>query len=449
MNKTAAAFLFAAAGLMVPHGRAEEITFNRHVAPILWKHCAACHRPGEVAPFSLLTYKDAARRADFIREVTARREMPPWKPEPGHGDFHDVRRLDDRELDILARWAKTGAREGDPRDLPAAPVFPAEGWALGKPDLVLKMAEPFEVPANGADVYRCFVIPSTLTEDRMVSAIEFRPGNRRVVHHATFFMDQWKQARKKDEADPGPGYQVFGGLGGIIPSGDLGAWTPGMTPRFLPADVGMPLRKGADIIAQIHYNPSGKPETDQSTLGIYFNKNAAARMVLPVPLVNFNLHLPAGAERQRVAASFTLPVDVKVVGLQPHMHNLGKEMKVEAVLPDGKRQPLIWIKDWNFNWQDRYLYREAIALPRGTRLECEAFYDNSASNPLNPNRPPRAVRWGEATTDEMLLCPVYVTAERPADYLQLFLKTAAIPGLVRNWYFENGGRYGSGSLPKD
>jgi hypothetical protein len=298
------------------------------------------------------------------------------------------------------------------------------------------MPEPFDVAADGPDIYRCFVFPTTLTKNQMVAAIEFRPGNRRVVHHSLFFVDSSKRGRSKDKADPGPGYQVKEGLGGIIPSADFGAWTPGITPRFLPDDVGIPLGKGSDVIMQVHYHPTGKPETDQSTLALYFNKNSAARAVFPVPLANFKLEIPAGAQHHRVTASFTLPVNVKALSIQPHMHFLGREMKVEAVLPNGKRQPMIWIDDWDFNWQDRYVYREMVALPKGTRLECEAIYDNSADNPLNPHRPPRTVRWGEATTEEMLLCAVYVIPEKSADYLSLFLNMVAIPGLVQRWYFE-------------
>ena len=440
-------FIFATLiGIIALPAGAAEVTYTKDIAAILWKHCADCHRPGAVAPFSLLTYKDAAKRAEFLHEVTANREMPPWKPEPGHGEFHGARRLTDQELDLLAAWAKGGAKEGDQRDLPPAPTFPKEDiWRLGTPDVVLTLPQPFSVPASGPDIYRCFVIPTQIVEDKMVSAVEFRPGNRRVVHHALLFLDNLRQARAKEaahakkEVDSQPGYPVYGGLGGILPTGDLGAWTPGITPRFLPADVGMPLKKGADVVLQIHYHPSGKDETDQSTLAIYFNKNAKAKSILGIPLVNFNLCIPAGAERHRVTASFTLPADVDVVAIQPHMHTLGREVKVRAVLPDGAQQPLIWIRDWNFNWQDRYLYKEFVPLPRGTRLECEAFYDNSEKNPQNPNQPPREVRWGEATTEEMLLCPVYVVANRTEDYARLLLRTVTIPGLIQTWYLEQGG----------
>jgi mono/diheme cytochrome c family protein len=411
-------------------------TFNKDVAPILFNNCAECHRPNEIGPFSLLTFQDAKKRARQLADVTHKRIMPPWKPHAEWGDFKDARHLSDQQIAVFQKWLDAGMPEGEAQDIPPMPQF-KDGWKLGEPGLVLTMPKAFDVPAEGPDIYRCFVIPSTLTEDRVVSAIEFRPGNRQVVHHALFYGDAWKQGRRKLGSDPESGFSVKEGLGGIIPSGDLGSWTPGSTPRLLPEGVGIPLQKGSDILMQVHYHPSGKPETDQSTVAVYFHKNAAAQLLVPLPLTNFRLAIPAGAERHRVTASFTMPVDVKVLGIQPHMHFLGREVKIEAVFPDGKRQPLIWIKDWNFNWQDRYMYRELIALPRGTRVECEAIYDNSTGNPLNPHQPPRDVHWGEATTDEMLLCAVYLIAERPSDYLPLLLKMAAIPGLARQWYFES------------
>jgi hypothetical protein len=395
-----------------------EVTYAKDVAPILNQRCASCHRPGEVGPFSLLTYKDAAKRAKFIKEVTADRRMPPWKPEPGYGDFQDACRLSDAELATLARWADTGAREGDPRDLPPRPAF-TEGWQLGTPDLVLKMPEPYPVPAGGRDVYRCFVLPTGLTEDRTVAAVEFRPGNRRVVHHALFFLDASGAARKKDAAGPGPGFASFGGPG-FVPTGSLGGWAPGAAPRRLPDGLGMPLRKGSDLVLQLHYHPDGKDEKDQSTVGIYFTKGKAKRLVSGVPLVNRRIDIPPGESRHRVTAGFSLPVDVEAVGITPHMHLLGREMKVTAVKPGGEKVPLVWIKDWDFNWQGQYRYAKLIPLPKGTRLELEAYYDNSTDNPKNPNDPPQRVRWGEQTTDEMCLCGLQVVTANPGDRLELF-----------------------------
>jgi mono/diheme cytochrome c family protein len=392
---------------------AEDVTFNKHVAPILFKHCAGCHRPGEIGPFPLLTYKDAAKRADFLKDVTAERRMPPWKAEPNYGDFHDVRRLSDAEIKTLAAWADSGAREGDAKDLPPTPKFP-EGWQLGTPDLVLKMPKAFAVPAGGRDVFRCFVIPTGLTEDRTVAAVEFRPGNRRVVHHALFFLDSAGTARKKAGDDPASSFASFGGVG-FLPTGSLGGWAPGAMPRRLPDGTGLFLRKVSDLVLQIHYHPSGKAEEDQSTLGIYFTKKPAETRVSSVPLVNRRLYIPAGAERHKVTTSFTIPVDVHAMGISPHMHLVGREMKVVATLPDGKKQPLIWIKDWDFNWQGQYLFAKPLALPKGTKIDLEAYYDNSSKNLRNPNNPPKLVRWGEQTTDEMCLCFLQVVTDKPSD----------------------------------
>jgi hypothetical protein len=393
-------------------------TYSKDIAPILWKNCAGCHRPGEVGPFSLLTYRDAAKRAEFLKEVAESRKMPPWKAEPGFGHFEDERRLSDEEVARIARWADAGAPEGDPRDLPPAPKFP-EGWQLGTPDLVLTMPEAFEVPASGRDQFCCFVIPTGLAEDRTVSAIEFRPGNRKVVHHALFFLDSTGAARRRDEADPQPGYATFGGIG-ILPTGSLGGWAPGTGPRPLPDGLGQLLRKNSDLVLQVHYHPSGKAETDRSSLGIYFTKQPARKITMGVRLVNRAIAIPPGESRHKVTAQLTLPVAVHAYGITPHMHWLGKEMKVTAVRPDGKVEPLIWIKDWDFNWQGQYRFAEGLALPKGTRLELEAYYDNTADNPKNPNDPPRLVRFGEQTTDEMCLCGVQVVPDDPTGYAELF-----------------------------
>jgi hypothetical protein len=394
--------------------RAASPTYNRDIAPILWKNCAGCHRPGEIGPFSLLTYRDASRRASFLAEITASRRMPPWKPEPNFGAFHDERRSSDDEVRRIAEWADAGTPEGDPKDLPPAPKFP-DGWQLGTPDLVLKVPEPFSVPAAGRDIYRCFVIPIPADSDKTVAAVEFRSGNRRVVHHALLYLDNTGAARAKDEADPAPGYASFGGPG-ILPTGGLGGWAPGAMPRFLPEGVGKFLRKGSDLVLQIHYHPDGKPETDQSVVGVYFTRTPARKIVGGIAVRTRNLDIPPGERRYHVAAqSEPLPADVRVIGIAPHMHYIGKEMKVVARSPDGQTVPLIWIKHWDFNWQGQYQYRTPVALPKGSIIQLEAYYDNSEENPANPSRPPRRVRWGEQTTDEMCLLGVQVVTENLAD----------------------------------
>jgi hypothetical protein len=404
-------------------------TFSKDVAPLLWKNCASCHRPGEVGPFPLLTYKDAAKRADFLAEITASKRMPPWKAEPGYGSFHDARTLTSAEIDTLAAWAKAGAPEGDPQDLPPAPKFP-DGWQLGEPDLVLTMPEPFTVRAGGRDVQQCFVIPVPIDADKTVSAVEFRPGNRKVVHHAILYLDGTGAARKKDEAEKGPGYSSFGGPG-ILPTGGLGAWVPGQTPRHLPDGVGRLLRKGADLVLQIHYHPSGKEEVDRSSVGVYFAKKPVSKYVAAIGLRNRDIDIPAGEKNfRREARSEPLPVDAYAIAIGPHMHNLGREMKVYARTPAGTEIPLIWIKDWDFNWQGSYHFSAPVKLPKGSVLKMEARYDNSADNPRNPSDPPKRVRWGEQTTDEMCLCGVQVITDTTADLRQIMAMRGNRLGLI-------------------
>jgi hypothetical protein len=431
---------FSLVGLLLVGGglRADEITYTQHVAPILYKHCAGCHRPGEIGPFSLLTYQDAAKRADFIKDITSSRRMPPWKPEHGFGEFLDERRLSDAEMKTLAAWADGGAKEGDKKFLPEPPKF-TDGWQLGEPDLVLKMPEPFKLAATGRDVQQCFVIPVPIDESKFVSAVEFRPGNRRIVHHSIMYLDSTGTGRKKAAAVNGPGYPSFGGPG-FIPTGGLGAWVPGATPRHLPDGVGRFLKKGSDLVVQIHYHPDGKEETDQSTVGIYFSKKPAEKMIAGIGLRSALFIIPPGEKRFKLTAdSDPLPCDIDVLGIGPHMHLIGREMKVVAVQPDGKEVPMIWIKDWDFNWQGGYAYKQPLKLPKGTVLKMEAYYDNSKDNPFQPSNPPKAVTWGEQTTNEMCLCGVVVLAKDRADLEKITKMRGARLGTL----------LGGGVLPSD
>ncbi|MBI3865727.1 MAG: redoxin domain-containing protein [Planctomycetia bacterium] len=404
-----------------------KVTFARDIAPIVFANCAKCHRDGEVAPFPLMTYADAAKRARQIVRVTASRFMPPWKPQPDFGHFVDERRLTDRELELLRVWAESGAPQGNDSDLPPPPQF-AEGWQVGEPDLVVGMSEPFEIPADGRDVFRNFVIPSGVAEDKLVAAVEFRPGNRRAVHHAIFYLDTSGIARKKDADDPGPGYGSFGGPG-FVPSGAIGGWAPGGTPQVLRDGMGRPLRKGSDIVIQIHYHPTGKPEIDQSSIGIHFVKGTEkTKAAAAIMVIDRRLYIPPGEADYRMAGSYTLPHDVTFVGITPHMHLLGREMKAVATLPDGAVQPLICVKDWNFNWQDQYQFAQPIRLPKGTRLDVTARYDNSDQNPLNPNTPPKTVTWGEQTPDEMFICFFLVSTDEPRQLFPLILDNVRAMG---------------------
>jgi hypothetical protein len=328
--------------------------------------------------------------------------MPPWKPVPGHGEFLDENRLSQPEIDLLARWADSGAPEGDPGDLPPPLPF-SDGWSLGEPDLILEPEGEFAVPPGGADLMRCFSIPTRLLQSRWVAGFEIRPGNRRVVHHAIAFPDPLGVSVLRRES--GSGYSCFGGPG-IATDTVIGAWAPGTRPRLFPEGVGVRLTPFSRVVLQVHYHPVGTPQIDRTQLGVYFAREPVAKELYYLPLGNFRFTIPAGAERQVVTASLTLPRvpnGVKALSIAPHMHWLGREIRVDATYPDGTRRPLIYIDDWDFNWQTFYYFREPVPLPPGTRLELRAVFDNSAKNPRNPFDPPREVRFGEQSTDEMCL----------------------------------------------
>jgi len=388
----------------------EKVTFARDIAPIVYSNCTTCHRPGEVAPFSLMTYADVKKHAKQIATVVDDRIMPPWKPEIGFGHFTGERRLTADQIALVQSWAKSGAPEGNPADLPPTPQY-GGGWTLGTPDLVLTMPESYTVPAGGRDVYRAFVLPTNVTEDKMVVAAEFRAGNPKIVHHALLFLDNSGKARELDAADPAPGYRSFGGPG-FLPSGGLGGWAPGATASFLPDGMGRPMKKGADLVVQVHYHPSGKEDSDRSTVALYFAKKPATQTVFSWSLANRQIDIPAGEKSYRREASITAPIDLTLVGIIPHMHLLGREMKAWATLPNGEVLDLIWIKDWDFKWQDQYKYETPIKLPRGTRVDMYAIYDNSADNPNNPSNPPKRVHRGEQTTDEMCICFLELAVNR-------------------------------------
>jgi peroxiredoxin len=394
----------------------ESITFTKHVAPILWRNCARCHRPGEVGPFSLLSYRDAAKRADFIHEVTAAGQMPPWKAHPGAGVFLDAPRLSAWEKDLLARWAVTGCAEGEPADLPPLPTFP-EGWALGQPDLVLRMPEPYVVPATGYDIYRAFALPLPVDRDLTITGVEFRPGNRRVVHHSRVHVDDTGDARTRERADVQPGFSGFYGNRLVeLPYPGLGAWTPGMTPRFAPEGTGRVLARGSDVVLNVHYHPTGKSESDQSSVGLYFARKPVTRRMAGYTLCTTKIDIPAGQKRYTVILASRVKADVHLHTVVPHAHYLCREFRLAATLPDGTCQPLLWIHDWNLDWQDQYRFAKPVRLPQGTILTLAAYFDNSEDNPRNPNKPPRRVRYGVTSDEEMCACHLELLPDHPSGY---------------------------------
>ena len=397
---------------------AEPPTFSKDIAPLVYANCSSCHHDGEVAPFNLLTYHDVQKRAKQIVKVTNSRQMPPWHAEPGFGDFQSDRRLSESQLATFKSWLDAGCPEGDARDLPPVPRY-TEGWQLGQPDIIVKMPEAYPIKADGPDVFRVFVMPFDVPEGKYVKAVDFRPGNRKITHHAMTFLDSTGAARKLDAADPGPGYSAMGGVG-FLPTGGMGGWAPGAPPHRFPDGAAKAIAKGTDLVLQIHFHPSGKAESEQAMLGIYLTDEKPTRSLVTLPLgVRSTIDIAPGVKNYKWADSITLPVAVEVPGLTPHAHYLCKDMQVWATLPTGEKQWLIWIKDWDFNWQGQYRYKAPIKLPAGTKISMEYTYDNTAENPRNPSSPPKRVHRGEQTTDEMGITFIQAIPENQAGALAL------------------------------
>jgi hypothetical protein len=426
------------------------VTFAEQVAPIVFNNCATCHRPGEAAPFPLTTYQDVKSRGRLIAAMTASGRMPPWKAAPGDYAFKNERHLTDAQKATIQRWVDAGMPEGDPKRTPPLPDFPV-GWQLGAPDLVVKMAEPFAVPADGPDIYRNFVVPLNLSEDRWVRAVDFRPSARTVVHHSLFFLDASGAARQRDEEDPLPGFSGSMGLGGrgLLQAGarrapprqggaapaagtgfqaaalerlgsGLGGWALGGMARELPDGLAFFVPRGSDLILSTHFHPSGKVEQEASTVGLYFADRPPSHPFTAVQLppvfgVLEGLDIPPGDPSYSLHDSFVLPVDVKAFAAGAHAHYLAKDMKLTATLPGGEVRTLLSIDDWDFSWQDTYAFKDFVSLPKGTRLDVTIRYDNSADNPRNPSRPPKRVMWGEESFDEMGSMAIQVIAADDAD----------------------------------
>ncbi|MGE0101669.1 MAG: hypothetical protein AB7H86_02830 [Blastocatellales bacterium] len=400
-------------GERAPRKKAQAVpTFSKEVVRIFQKSCQTCHHPGDIAPFSLMTWQESRPWAKSIREKVLLREMPPWKPVAGCGDFQDARGLTDEEIQTIVAWVDGGSPEGDPADLPAPLEFP-DGWSLGAPDLVVVNNESYTPPTQG-DMYRCFSVPvGDLRGDRWVSAISVKPGNPRIVHHVIVYPDNNGVSAQLDAADPGPGYTCFGGPG-FSTTDFMGGWAPGSRGYFAPDGIGIPLKNNSRVVIQVHYHPTGEAETDLTPVGLYFSKKPVTKRLQVLPLVNQTFAIPAGAKDYEVTASYdVLPfLSAKIWALTPHMHLLGRKIKVELTRPgDPSPNCLIRIDDWDFNWQGTYLLKDGFAVPGGSNIKLTAVYDNSAGNPLNPNNPPKVVRWGEETTDEMALAFVGFTLD--------------------------------------
>jgi tetratricopeptide (TPR) repeat protein/mono/diheme cytochrome c family protein len=378
-----------------------DVTFATSVAPLVFERCVICHHDGGSAPFSLASYAAVRQHAQQIAAVTKSRFMPPWKAEPGYGgDFVGQHPLTAAEIVMIQRWVDQGAVEGDRRDLPSPPSW-TEGWQLGQPDLIVTLRDAYTLPAAGTDVFRIFVIPLPVDVARYVRGVEFRPGNARVVHHANIRIDRTPASRQLDEQDPAPGYDGLMARTAVYPDGHFLGWTPGQIAPLLPKTLAWRLDRGTDLVVQLHMQPSGKPETVQPTVGLFFGGEPPVRTPAMLRLGSQGIDIPAGEKEYTISDSYVLPVDVEVLAVQPHAHYRARAIKGAATLPDGTEKGLIYIRDWDFRWQHVYRFVTPLALPRGTTVTMRYTYDNSAENPRNPQQPPQHVHWGQRSSDEM------------------------------------------------
>jgi len=385
---------------------AQSVSFDKDLAPIIYSHCAPCHHPGGTGPFPLISYDDVVKHAAQIVTVTQSRYMPPWPPEKGYGSFAGDRSLTPEQVGLFAKWLEQGKARGVESDLPAAPRFSSE-WQMGPPDLILRMAAPFRVPASGGDVFRNFVIPSGVSEVHYVRGFELRISNPRVVHHGNVVLDRTHSLRSRDGKDGQPG---FAGMDVITeaaadnfePDSHFLFWKPASVIRPEPEDMAWRLDPDTDLIVNLHLQPTGKEELLQAEIGIYFAANPPTRLPMLVQLEHDGaLHIRPGTKDFEVTDELTLPVDAQLLSIYPHAHYLGKLLEAWATLPNGTRIWLIRITDWDINWQATYDYAQPIDLPKGTKLSMRIRYDNTAENPRNPNHPPKLVVAGNRSQDEM------------------------------------------------
>ncbi len=381
----AAAFVAGSSRIEATGSNNATVTFNKDVAPIFFKNCVQCHRPGEIAPMSLLSYKEVRPWARSIKEKVATRTMPPWHADPRFGQWENDRRLAEKDIDTIVKWVDGGAVEGNAKDLPAAPAH-AEGWQIGKPDMIFYMPQEFTVPAEGVVRYQHFPIPTNFKEDRYIQAMEARAGDLSVVHHVVIYVRE-PGARQSKKLDLGEGL--------------LGALSPGMTPFVAPPGKAKLIKAGSTLIFQMHYTPSGKETKDRSMVGLIFSKEPVNQVITTTAAFDIRFEIPPGAENYEIKADYEFEKDSHIVSLMPHMHLRGKDIVYKATYPDGRSEILLSVPRYDFGWQVYYYPSQPLAMPKGTKIEAVAHFDNSTKNPLNPD-PGKPVHFGEQTWDEMM-----------------------------------------------
>jgi hypothetical protein len=384
---------------------APRVTFAKDVAPVLQQHCQACHRPGEAAPFSLLTYQQARPWARAMKEAVLLKKMPPWFADPHYGKFSNDRSLSQRDVDTLAAWADGGAPEGDNRDLPPQPAY-LEGWSIPKPDVVFEFPRAFQIPATGTIEYQKVIVPSGFTEDKWVQFAEARPDDRAHVHHMILYVREpgshWLRGASAGEFFVAPKVADDSADTSALPSDFLVGYAPGQPPEVLEPGQGKLVKAGSDFVLEIHYTTNGKASTDRSKFGLVFCKEKPRTRVLTLSATNGKFKIPAGDPNYRVDSEFEVGADVRLASLHPHMHGRGKDFEYRIVNPAGETQTILRVPRYDWHWQLWYTLAAPIALPKGTRIVCTAHFDNSPNNPDNQD-PTKEVTWGDQSWDEMMV----------------------------------------------
>lgn len=411
--------------------------FSEDIAHVVYTKCGGCHRSGEIAPMPLTNYQQIKSMGQAIKFVTQTGYMPPWKADPAYGHYLNENVLTDWEKEQISLWVDAGMPEGDPQKAPPFPTFP-EGSQLGTPDLVLSMAEAFKHEGNNKDNYRIFVIPTGLLQDQEIAAIEFRPGNKNICHHAIIGLDTTGRGRQLDAADPGYGYEGFGGFGFTVANSFVGGWVPGFKTPLYPEGFSKKLYKGSDLLVQMHYAPYGKEEMDSSVINIFFAKKKPGRiietiMLTPAVLTNGPFVIPAN-EVMEFHGEVKIPsnISLSLYSVLPHSHLLGKNWRIYAVLPGGDTLPIVHIPEWDFHWQMEYIFPTFMKIPGGSTIHMHAAYDNTTNNHENPNNPPKTVTFGESTTDEMFIVFFSSTFYFPGDE-KIALNTENVPSPSMEW----------------
>jgi len=395
MKKIAMLLLVAACVATAPAANtsAPPVTFAKDVAPIMNHRCVECHRAGEAAPMAFTSYKEVRPWAKAIREKVIERAMPPWLADSAYGHFSNDRRLPQKEIDTIVAWVDAGAPLGDEHDVPSPPHF-NEGWIIGEPDVVISLPDPVAVPATGVIPYRYITVPTNFGEDKWIQAAEIRPGNRAVVHHVIVFAGNVMGGGATGEHHDEGGRDWAGAK--------LAGFAPGEQPKVYPPGTAKLLKAGTKLIFQLHYTPNGKAATDRTSVGLIFARGPVEHPALSATATNFWFKIPPGDANYEVRSSWTAPADVRIVDMMPHMHLRGKDFTYTAVYPDGRREVVLRVPKYDFNWQLIYRLEEPLSLPKGARLECVAHFDNSVNNPANPD-PLKEVRWGPQTWEEMMI----------------------------------------------